>query len=263
MGPKNPVTMVGMIDRCWLFTFHTPEENAARLLPYPLVPVTHRGCAFWNVVVCHIEGMRPKGIPRFLGASYWHAGYRLYARYPTDRGEEIQGLYFVRSECDSAVMTTAGNLLTDFNFHTAPIRARETDASVDIDIESVDAPARVTVCRNSPATLAPDTVFDHLDQAARFLKYKPYGISLDRSGGGNIVRIVRDEHAWRARLVQARSAEWKFLADKNVRPEICYEVEPIQYQWNRAYHVRPKCEEPPVDAHASMRRLRVSDSARR
>ncbi len=32
----------------------------------------------------------------------------------------------------------------------------------------------------------------------------------------------------------AEEAEWQFFADKNVAPEICYEVEPIEYQWSRA-----------------------------
>jgi hypothetical protein len=109
---KNPITMKGRIDRCWLFTFQAPEAEARALLPRPLVPVTREGFAFWNVVVCRVEAMRPRGVPGFLGMSYWHVAYRLYARFGAE-----EGLYFVRSDCDSGFMATMGNVMTDFNFH--------------------------------------------------------------------------------------------------------------------------------------------------
>ena len=241
---KNPITMVGLIDRCWLFTYQTPADEAERLLPYPLLPVTHRGFAFWNVVVCHVDRMRPKGLPPALGMSYWHVAYRLYVRYPAAvpgcaarlpavDGAEVQGLYFVRSDCDSRLMSTAGNVMTDFNFNAAGVNV--DGGQIEI---GGDAPATAVVHDTSPIGLPPNSAFDHLDQAARFLKYKPFGISVDAHGNGNIVRIVRDERQWHARLVDF-DANFAFLAGKNTRPEICYEVDPIQYQWNRAYRVRP------------------------
>jgi hypothetical protein len=185
--------------------------------------------------------MRPKYVPQPLGVSYWHVGYRLYVRYPTASGDEIQGLYFVRSDCDNTLMSIAGNVMTDFNFHIAPVHVDGVAGSrTRIEIASPDSPATAIVRTESPLSLPPHSAFDHLEQAARFLKYKPFGISVDRHETGNIVRIVRDEHAWRARLVEVETAQWSFFADKNVRPEICYEVDPIEYQWNRAYRVRPQ-----------------------
>ncbi|HEX5323450.1 MAG TPA: DUF2071 domain-containing protein [Capsulimonadaceae bacterium] len=232
--PKNPLTMVGTLDRCWLFTFQTPEEDAWGHLPDPLVPVTHNGYAFWNVVVSHIQSMRPKGAPAALGLSYWHVGYRLYARCETGDGTAIEGLYFARSDCDKKLMTFAGNILTDYHFHTAPISARRDGEGLQIDIASPDAPANATLCLSGRATLPPYSAFASLEEAAAFLKYKPFGLSVLPGGEVSVVKIVRDETAWRGRLVQVQSERWAFLADKSVRPEICYEVSPIAYQWNRA-----------------------------
>lgn len=232
---KNPITMVGTIDRCWLFTYQTPEAEAARHLPPSLKPLTHRGYAFWNVVVCHVDRMRPKGAPKWMGVSYWHVAYRLYVRYLAQGGEEIQGLYFVRSDCDSPLMAAAGNVMTDFNFHTASVRV--DNGHIDVDADGAHASA--TVFDEAPESLPPNSAFDHLDQAARFLKYKPFGISVDADGSANVVRIVRDERAWHARLVRAET-EFAFFDGIDVRPEICYEVDPIDYQWNRAYRVKPE-----------------------
>jgi hypothetical protein len=43
--------MLGRIDRCWLFVYQTPAEEARALVPPPLEQVTREGCAFWNIVV--------------------------------------------------------------------------------------------------------------------------------------------------------------------------------------------------------------------
>lgn len=232
--PKNPITMTGTLDRCWLFTFQTPEADAWGELPEPLEPVTHNGHAFWNVVVSHIHRMRPKGAPAALGLSYWHVAYRLYARYQPRSGPPVEGLYFARSDCDSALMTAAGNLLTDYHFHSAPVRVQEDDRCLEIEITSRDMPAHAELCLAAPAQLPAYSAFEGLDEASGFLKYKPFGLSVHPGGRVSVVRIVRDESAWRYRLVKVQSQRWAFFADKTVRPEICYQVAPIEYHWNRA-----------------------------
>lgn len=230
---KNPLTVVGNLDRCWLFTYRTSLDLARELLPRALEPVTYGGSAFWNIVVCHINSMRPKHFPAFSGVSYWHVAYRLYARLPLARGEAIEGLYFLRSDCDRRLMSLAGNLLTDFCFHTASLQLRQDQQSLDIYLNSPDAPAHARLLTSAAPCLEPHSVFSSLDEAAAFLKYKPYGLSLDRAGRANVVHITRDERAWRGRLVSVACADWTFLRAYEVQPEICYEVEPIRYQWDR------------------------------
>src|ERR671932_694489 len=90
---KNPVTMVGRLDPCWLFAYRTLEEEARRVLPPALEPVTYGGFAFWNVVVCRVRRMRPWFAPAALGVSYWHVAYRLYVRFYPAQGAAIEGLY--------------------------------------------------------------------------------------------------------------------------------------------------------------------------
>jgi hypothetical protein len=230
---KNPLTMRGTLTRCWLFTYRTPVANAQRLLPPPLEPVTHGGYAFWNIVVSEIRGMRPSPLPAFIGVNYWHVGYRLYVRYHPANSEPIEGLWFARSDCDSRLMSIAGNLVTDFNFHTAPIRVESHDGVLAIAIESRDAPARARLLPSATPQLPRGSAFGSLDEAAAFLKYKPYGISIGARGDANVVRITREEAAWRGKLVQVESEHWSFFDGQDAQPEICYEVAPIVYQWNR------------------------------
>jgi len=233
MWRKNPVTMVGTLDRCWLFTFQTPESEAIRLLPDPLRPVTRAGLAFWNIVVSHVRAMRPKGMPQWLGVSYWHVAYRLYASFVTPGGETMEGLWFARSECDSRLMALAGNLATDYRFHTARITVDQDDAAVGIEIGSSDARSSARICRAAEPALPPCSAFGSIEEAASFLKYKPFGLSVDKRGRVCVVRIVRDESSWRSRAAHVVWQHWPFIEGKNVRPEVCFEVAPIDYQWNR------------------------------
>lgn len=235
---KNPLTMAGTLDRCWLFTFQSPPEWAEAMLPDALAPVTHNGRAFWNVVVCHVSRMRPKGFPKVLGVSYWHVAYRIYARYQPPGETPIEGLYFLRSDCDSRPMTALGNLMTDFRFHASGIRIRFERNLRTIEIDGADVWARASIRDEAPRALPEHSAFDTLEEADAFLKYKPYGISVDRRGRVNVVSIERDEAAWNSRLVTVEKQNWTFFDDIPARPEICYEVAPIDYQWNRG-HVYP------------------------
>jgi uncharacterized protein YqjF (DUF2071 family) len=225
---KNAVTMKGTIERCWLFTFRAPEEGLRPLLPAPLEPVTRGGFAFWNVVVCRVGAMRPRFTPRFMGLSYWHVAYRLYARFA---GEE--GLYFVRSDCDSAVLSWMGNVMTNFNFHTAGVRVREEPGRVSIEIHSPEAPGSAEIDRGRAPSLSAGSPFGSVAEASAFLKYKPLGLSVGRDGRVNRVRIVRDESAWRGRAVSVAAQRWAFFGSRQPEPELCTEVEPIEYRWNR------------------------------
>jgi hypothetical protein len=233
MWPKNPITMRGTFSHCWLFTYQTPASEAQSVLPPHLEVVTHQNCAFWNVVVCEIHSMRPKPLPAWVGIRYWHVAYRLYVRFHPKSGPPVEGLHFLRSDCDSHLIGTAGNLMTDFNFHTAPVVVEEQGHAIDIYVKSADMPAQVRLRPQVPAQLPPHSVFHSLDEAAAFLKYKPRGISVDGDGNANIVQIVRQEEAWQSSLVSVEDAKWTFFNGKTALPEICYQVNPISYQWNR------------------------------
>ncbi len=230
---KNPLTMSGLLKQCWLFTYQTPAEAVGHLLPPQLEPVTYRGYAFWNIVVCEIEGLRPKLLPGFWGIRYWHVAYRLYVCFRPASGESIEGLYFVRSDCDNTLVAAAGNLLTNFNFHLAAIEIRHGISTMTIEIDSADAPAHICLRTDVPSELPVHSAFESLEEAAAFLKYEPAGISTSPDGKTNVVRIARVERNWRSKLVQVQTAHWTFLDGQPVLPEICYQIAPIAYQWNR------------------------------
>ncbi|HYM60925.1 MAG TPA: DUF2071 domain-containing protein [Thermoanaerobaculia bacterium] len=233
---RNPLTMVATIDRCWWLTYHTPAPVAARFVPSPLELVTHNGFAFWNIVVARLRSMRPKGIPEPLGIDYWHIGYRLLVRLHTG-AEQLEGLHFVRSECDRMLLTMAGNLLTDFRFHTAQIDVAESGDHVFVRVGSAQgAGTQADFVRGAQAPLPSDSAFGSLAEAEARLRYTPRAISV-RNGVANILDVARDESQWRTSPVTIEHARWRFFGDVEARPELAFEIAPMEYQWNRGRDV--------------------------
>jgi hypothetical protein len=236
--PRNPFSVAGSIRQCWLFVYRLPLAVAQPLLPPPLRLVTRGGFAFMNIVVCRLHGMRPVPLPAGCGFGYRHVAYRLHAWAQCETGQRIEGLHFLRSDCDRWLVERSGNLLTDFHFQRARIRILETDAAVCGTIESAEAPARFRIDRRLAPELTAGSPFSTLEEAAAFLKYKPYGLAVESEDTLQVVRVRREEAAWRSRLVTVPEAEWRFLADQDATLELCCEVEPIDYRWERGYSVR-------------------------
>lgn len=238
--PRHPFAVRGRIEQCWLFVYRTPAESARRLIPAPLAPVVHGGFAFWNIVVCRLSGMRPTPLPEFVGMGYWHIAYRLHVRAMGRDGEPIEGLAFIRSDCDRQLVARAGNLLTDFNFRVARVGVTEQDVSVLGEIGSPDTAARFRIDRRAQPPLSVGSPFASLAQAGEALEYKPRALSPCGSDVLNVVRVVRNAAAWRWRLVSAPEAHWQFLEGREATLELCYEVAPIEYLWERGQLVRVK-----------------------
>ncbi len=232
MSLKYPFPMCGKIERCWLFTFREPAATLGPLLPAPLEPVTRDGFAFWNVVACEIAAMRPAFAPSALGLRYRHVAYRIYARFKPDGAPPVEGLHFLRSDADSHLITAAGRLLTDFHFHHARIDIDTTRDATRIGITSPGAPATVSVDHHTPPQLDAGSPFGSLFEAKAALRYKPYALAPNAGGGVRILRVRRDEGAWKSKLVSA-TTDFAFLKGRNATPEITYDVAPIEYRWER------------------------------
>jgi uncharacterized protein YqjF (DUF2071 family) len=229
----NPFTVRGHLRRCWLFVYRSPEEAVRSLLPRPLQPVTAGGFGFWNVVVCELTQMRPTPLPAAMGLAYQHVAYRVYVRAHTADGSVVEGLHFCRSDCDRHIVTVLGNCLSDFHFHAGRIAITENGETVHGRIDVPGGNAEFRMHDRTPASLTRGSPFPNLDQAATFLKYKPFGLSVTPDGGLNVVRVIRDEEAWRSRLMTVEKARWEFFDGLPMDFEICFSVEPIDYQWCR------------------------------
>ena len=232
------LTMSGHLSLCILLAYRTPVRSVIHLVPDELELVTQDGWAFWNVAACRIDRMRPAGLPSLFGVSYHHVAYRLYVRAGTAGGEILEGLYFVRSDADNFLMSKAGNLASDFRFHTAKIALTAVENLFTLDVQnsfSGAGDAHFSARLSERSSLKEGSCFSTFDEAARFLKYRPLGLSCDADGRLlKVAEVFRDESRWDERPLSVTDARWSFFdhADqRDVHLEMATRVAPIAYRW--------------------------------
>jgi hypothetical protein len=147
-----------------------------------------------------------------------------------------QGLYFVRSDADRAMIRVGGNLVSEFRFQPSLVeraeaagierwRVRSRDHSGDLD----------AAFSEDTAELAEGSPFASMDEARSFLKYRPMGLAPDDEGRRlRLAEVFRDEAAWNERpvsVIALRSAYLESLGEGGAVVEMATRVAPIDYRW--------------------------------
>lgn len=233
--------MVGRLSECVLLWYRTPAESVRGLVPagFDLMTIEahERAWAFWNIVVCRVERMRPAGWPERAGLSYHHVAYRLMASVRLMDGPEQRGLFFVRSDADGALVSWGGNRASDFKFNRARVELEATDKTLTAKVRTKrrDADAELEIDLAAPPELVPGSVFSSLEEARAVLKYEPMGLAPGpRPTRVRLAEVFRDESAWEERAVKVMSARWEFLArlqQNDIVLELATRIAPIDYRW--------------------------------
>jgi hypothetical protein len=235
------LTMQGALRDCILLTYRTPARSVEDLVPPGLELVRHGDFAFWNVVLCRVEKMRPEGMPKFLGITYYHVAYRLLVKARLAGGKELRGLFFARSDASSSLIALGG-ALTDFRFQANAVdlqeRRGEFIARVAAKREAIrpsSGYARLRCRRKVLFELEPDSCFDTIENARQALKYTPRGLAVSRDGRRlRVAEVERDETRWMEWPLAVEQQEFLWLRGQgqtDLKLELATIVEPLDYQW--------------------------------
>ena len=238
------LNMQGQLSKCLLLAYRTPALSVRHLLPAGLELMTHGPWAFWNVVVCEVEKMRPMHMPALSGINYQHVAYRLYVKAATQTQGRLRGLHFLRSDANHCLIAKGGNLMSDFRFHGATINIQATrntfNATID-DTSNGEGNARVRA-RRGEAALTADSCFDSYEQARAMLKYQPLGLSVSSDGRWlKLAEVFRDEDAWHESTVQVEEASFSFfdqMKQRDLYLELATRIAPLAYRWQLGRRVR-------------------------
>lgn len=232
------LVMEGGFSECVLLNYRTPARSVASLVPSPLELVTRDGWAFWNIVACRIERMRPAGLPRWCGIDYCHVAYRLFVQAPVASGETIRGLYFIRSDADRKMVEYLGNAATPFRFHHAGITLGITGHKLRLSVFDSFEQQGDAYFIADPGAIPPrpqSSCFSCRKEAADFLRYSPIAFSCDGSDEWlRIDEVNRDETKWKETPLAVREARWFFfesLGQNEAQLELATRVDPIEYSW--------------------------------
>jgi len=234
-----PITMRGVIEAPLLVNYRTRPDAVGRHVPPGLRLRIHEGWAFWNLVFCRVRHMRPLGAPTALGVTYSHVAYRLLVETTTTDGRVLSGLYFLRSDADSALIALPGAPLTDFRFHLADIEREVTPdrASFRVRTKDGEGDAEIEAARvEDPSDARPrDSVFETTEQARGFLKYTPLGLAPnDAATRVRLSEVFRDEQDWIedvVRVDRARCTPLDRLDPSAPAFELATLGDSIDYRW--------------------------------
>jgi hypothetical protein len=229
--------MAGRIDECFLLSYAIDPRHARALVPAGLDPITCRGAAFFNIVVCHVDRMRPRFTPPALGVTCWQVAYRVQVRAQQTDGASIEGLYFLRSDVDHRLFGALGNRMTDFRFHAADVQFSPEGEEWRLRVidPSREGDATLRMQRKSTDCLMPDSPFSSVEERERVLKYAPFGLSVSNSGRSvRVAEVIRNEALWTETPVEVVAAEWMYaltLAVHGMHLVRATRVAAIDYVW--------------------------------
>ncbi|MEX0777579.1 MAG: DUF2071 domain-containing protein [Phycisphaeraceae bacterium] len=227
------LTMVGRLGACLFAMYRVPVAQVGGLVPRGLELLTLGSWAFWGIVMCRVEAMRPAGMPSGLGMTYLHVAHRLYVRSRLADGRTLDGLYFLRSEANRAMVCLGGNRVSDFHFHRARIALESGPDEARVTVQPRDMPASRLVARPAPRFELPaDSCFTSVDQARVVLKYSPMGLSI-HGRHVHLAEVFRDESHWHESPLTVIESHWPCLHKHapGARLEMATRAEPIDYRW--------------------------------
>lgn len=233
--PKHPVPMTTVFRRCLLLNYALKPEALAAVLPAGVEPDVWHGRAWLSVVAGDLRRMRPAGVPPALGVTYRQIVYRAVVRCGGRRG-----VYFLRSDADSAIMNVGGNLMSFFRFHRADIAWTEDDLGLRVRVGSRDGTADLDLALGSgdEAGLPRGSAFGDLAEAKGCL-VELYTAFHPRAHQGrvDVVRIRRED--WRLTLPPVLEARCAYLDGTGPFPaggaalDSVFAVRDLPYHWYR------------------------------
>jgi uncharacterized protein YqjF (DUF2071 family) len=189
------------------FNWAVEPARLAALLPAPLQPELHRGCAWVQVLISSLRELRPQGLPALFGVCFHQVSYRAAVRFRDAAGEWRRGGYFVKSETDDAVMRAVGNRLAEFKFHdfgaAAVVMVRQGPTlSVGVDPQGAAAGRLAAVVDTTPLPgPPPGSRWASLEELQEPLVdcFDAFGVD---TTGGWLYTLTIDRGPWKARFVR-------------------------------------------------------------
>jgi uncharacterized protein YqjF (DUF2071 family) len=226
--------MKTVFRHCFLANFAVDSQVMRRAVPEPIELQLHDGRAYLSIVIARMERMRPAFLPAFTGVTYNQVVYRVVVRY---QGEP--GVYFVRSDADSRLMSLAGDWLTFFRFHYSPMSFARKENGVQFDLAAAPiqhADIHALYALGAASGEMPNTsTFPTLAQAQDFLVelFAAFGYSA-RSRKVDTVRIKRG--LWNIQVVPDLLAQYDFMKGSHLFPEGSAQLDSVFYVRDLPYY---------------------------
>jgi len=231
----NPFPVRAWLETSCTLCFAVPAAELRQRLPATLEPdLFEDRLGFVAVAAVDTRGLRPKGLPRFLGNDFILVGYRYFVRRRSPDGRLRRGLMILRSETDRMRMVRLGRLFTPYAYHHADLNWRSGDQAAVV--EDRRGGFRMAVRFGAEAALPEGSPFRDWREARRFAGPMPFTFSHDAARRRVIVIEGRRSH-WQPRPAAVDEARVPFLDTlgfSELTLANAFVVREVPYEWMRA-----------------------------
>jgi uncharacterized protein YqjF (DUF2071 family) len=124
LAPTEPLRgfhMKGVVTRRFLITYAVPPETLRTAVPPGGELVLHNGLAWVSACFVHIAGMRPSGVPGWLGINFNYLIHRTLARLPYPDGKLRNTVLVLEANINRPVLGAIARKMTGVRFHIRDI----------------------------------------------------------------------------------------------------------------------------------------------
>lgn len=172
----------GVIDRRILVNYRVVPDALARVLPAPFRPQLVNGFGIGGICLIRLKHVRPKAIPLPWGIGSENAAHRIAVEWEAN-GMTHQGVYIPRRDTNSRLNALAGGRVFPGEHHHARFVVAESQDRLQIDMESDDGGAALSVLGTVSDTFPVDSAFGSLADASAFFESGSVGYSATASPG--------------------------------------------------------------------------------
>jgi hypothetical protein len=237
---RHPIPIQAHFDYSLVLTYALPASTLAPLLPPGLSLDTYEGLGFLAIAMVKTRKLRPAGTPAFLGRDFFLSGYRIFARHQTGEGKHLRGLRILRSDTDSRLMVTFGNVLTHYNYKKCTLKEERSPNVLSLQITTLQGEADLDLqarLQPPPARPPAGSPFPDFRTARQFAGPLPFTFDYERKSH-SLVIIQGVRTNWDPRPVEVEIRKNTFLQHPpfNEAPAClanAFYIENIPYRWER------------------------------
>lgn len=219
---KRP-SLAGEVERRLLVNFRVDPAVITPLLPRVFRPVLVNGFSVAGICLIRLGGMRPTGLPRWVGLGSENAAHRIAVEWDGPGGVH-SGVYIPRRDSNSWVNVAVGGRLYPGTHHRASFDVAESRSQLRVGFAARDGSAAVKVAVRIEERLVGSELFADTAAASAFFERGVVGFSAtaspDRFDG-----LALETNAWQVEPASVVEVHSSFFDDPSTFPAGSAEID--------------------------------------
>lgn len=228
--------VAGIIERRVLINFRCQPDFVQNVLPKPFRPKLVEAWSIAGICLIRLGGIRPAFLPALGGLRSENAAHRIAVEWD-DHGTIKEGVFIPRRDTNAWLNRVAGGKVFPGVHHAAEFQTSETGDHFEIEMQSKDGDAFVSVRAHITDKLPIDSIFESLNEASEFFQRGSLGWS-SRIEKGTFDGLELSCAGWRMEPLAVEHVESSFFADLkrfpagSVKFDSAFLMRDISHEWH-------------------------------